>query len=335
MLMNVSLNFRNSFFSLTAFCLIWTAGCAGPQPTTTLQEVVDKDSAGKQEVSDINRQLFAAVSTAPPTGDYVVGEGDLLEITVFEAQELSRAARVGARGTITLPLVGEVQVEGLTAADAEQKIEDAYRQKYIQDPHVNIFVKEQHGSKITLLGELQKPGTYDYFGNKRLLDVLAMAEGLTKEAGRTIQVSRTGDDPSQTSTFMIDLDQLVKQGQSELNMVIQGGDVIYVPEGGTVYVDGAVMKSGAYPIKQDMTVQQAVVAAGGFSPAASDSVKLVRYGKDGQRDIIGIDADDIAASDLTVQDRDVVFVETNPLKAAVYGFRLQLFGTGVAISPVK
>jgi polysaccharide biosynthesis/export protein len=118
-------------------------------------------------------------------------------------------------------------------------------------------------------------------------------------------------------------------------MIIIGGDVIYVPEGGTVYVDGAVMKSGAFPIKQDMTVQQAIVAAGGFSPAASDNVKLVRYGKAGQRDVIDIDADEITSGDLTVQDRDVVFVETNPLKAAVYGFRLQIFGTGVAISPTR
>jgi len=164
---------------------------------------------------------------------------------------------------------------------------------------------------------------------------LALAGGLSEKAGKTVQVRRTIDDSKPPETFLIDMDEMVKDGRSELNIPIQGGDVIFVPEAGTVYVDGAVARSGAYPIKQNMTVQEAIVAAGGMSPAASDKVKLVRCTDQGKRDVIQIDAGDIGATGLNLKDRDIVFVETNPVKAAVYGVRLSLFGTGVAISPPK
>jgi len=316
------------------FCLV---GCAspGPKATASLDDVMSQDVAARQDIKEINERVFASVSATPSLEDYVISEGDLLQITVFEAEDLKTEARVGARGYLTLPLIGSIEVQGLTSREAEQKIEDAYRAKYIRDPHVNIFVKEQFGSKITLLGELEKPGTYDYYGRQRLLDVLALAGGLSEKAGKTVQVRRTIDDSKPPETFLIDMDEMVKDGRSELNIPIQGGDVIFVPEAGTVYVDGAVARSGAYPIKQNMTVQEAIVAAGGMSPAASDKVKLVRCTDQGKRDVIQIDAGDIGATGLNLKDRDIVFVETNPVKAAVYGVRLSLFGTGVAISPPK
>ncbi|MDY0041894.1 MAG: polysaccharide biosynthesis/export family protein [Desulforhabdus sp.] len=330
-------NLLSLLHTFIAIVLLLTISCAapGPKPTASLDEVMAKESVAQQSNKELNDQLFAAAASAPQTGDYIIGEGDLLQVTVFEAEELSREARVGARGAVTLPLVGAVEVQGLTTREAEQRIQDAYQQRYIQNPHVNIFVKEQHGSKITLLGQLEKPGTYDYFGSKHLLDVLAMAGGLKEEAGRTVQVRRAGAESDQPATFMVDLDELVKKGRTELNVPIFGGDVIFVPEAGTVYVDGAVVKSGAYPIKQDMSIQEAIVAAGGFSPAASDTIKLVRHTDAGARDVIELSAKNVATGGLGVQDRDIIFVETNPLKAAAYGLRIQLFGTGVAISPPK
>jgi len=318
----------------TALCL---SGCAssGPKANASLDQVMSRDMAAKQDIKAINERMFASVAATPSMEDYVISEGDLLQITVFEAEELKTEARVGARGYLTLPLIGSIEVQGLTSREAEQKIEDTYRAKYIRDPHVNIFVKEQFGSKVTLMGELEQPGTYDYYGRQRLLDVLALAGGLSENAGKTVQVRRVLDEAKPPETFLVDMDEMVKEGRSELNIPIQGGDVIFVPEAGTVYVDGAVAKSGAYPIKQNMTVQEAIVAAGGTSPAASDTVKLIRYTDEGKRDIIQISANDLDATKLNLKDRDIVFVETNAVKAAVYGFRLQVFGTGVSIAPPK
>jgi polysaccharide export outer membrane protein len=298
---------------------------------------MQSQSQDAREIKALNDALFSVAGTTPQPQDYIVGEGDLLQISVFEAQDLKREARVGARGTITLPLLGAVEIKGLTVREAEERIENAYRQKYLQDPHVNIFVKEQHGSKITVLGAIKNPGTYDLFARQRLLDVLATAGGLSDKAGWTVQVRRSSPDPNRPETFLIDLDQLVSKGKAELNVEIRGRDVIFIPEGGIVYVDGAVRRPGSYAVKQGMTVQQSIVAAGGFATIADEgNIKLVRYAGEGERQVLQLSMRDIhGGSDLQVHDRDVVFVETNRLEALIYGLRLNLgMGlVGIGYSP--
>lgn len=323
---------------LCAAAVLLLCGCtiSGPQPTTKLETVLAADAHNSREIKQLNDRLFAAaLDSSKATADYVINEGDLLEVKVYEDDDLNKDARVGAQGAITLPLVGAVTVRGLTTGEAEQRIRQAYAQGYLKDPHVSIFVKEQRGSQITLVGEVQKPGTYDYFGRKRLLDALAIGGGLTEKAGKTVQVRRNTADPSRPSTLLIDLDQLADKGAAELNVTIEGGDVVYVPEAGMVYVDGSVTKSGAYPIKQNMSVGQAIVAAGGVSAAAGGTVKLVRLTDGGKRDVIKLAVNSAEADSTAVRDRDVVFVEANPLKAAIYGLHISLFGTGVSVSPTK
>jgi polysaccharide export outer membrane protein len=125
---------------------------------------------------------------------------------------------------------------------------------------------------------------------------------------------------------------MVKEGQDELNVAIKGGDVIYVPEAGSVYVDGAVRKAGSYPIRQEMSVQEAVVAAGGLqSFANAKDIKLIRYVGKGRREVAKLSLDDLQrgeAAELKVQDRDVIFVESNAASAFFQGLRLTL-GTGL------
>lgn len=294
-----------------------------------------KEGTSNQEIKEINEQLFASVSSTPQLQDYVLGEGDLIQMSVFGVDELKTEARVAARGFVTLPLVGPVEVRGLTAREAEEKIEDLYRRKYLQDPHVSIFVKEQVSGRITLMGALQKPGKYPYLARQRLFDALAMAEGLSDKAGRLVQVRRVGTDPNRPTTLFVDLDELVKEGRTELNIEIEAGDVIYVPEAGTVYVDGAVRKPGTYPIKQSMTVQEVIAAAGGFSTIADEGdIKLVRSSEAGKREVVQLNIKDVTqgSRNVTVKDRDVIFVETNRMEALVYGLRLNfiggLFGVG-------
>ena len=127
---------------------------SGPKPTAKLEDVMTSTagSPAQKEIKEINERLFASLSNAPQPGDYVISAGDLVQVTVFESQELQKEARVGARGFLTLPLLGPVQVMGLTTSEAERKIEDLYRAKYLHDPHVNIHVKEQQGQKVTLVG---------------------------------------------------------------------------------------------------------------------------------------------------------------------------------------
>ena len=301
----------------------------GPKATMRLEDAISQTSASQQEAKDFNDRLLTMVGPAPQPQDYVISEGDLLQVTVFEAEELKREVRVGDRGAIILPLLGAVQVKGMTTREAAHKVESAYRAKYLQDPHVDIFVKEYQGGKITLLGALNNPGTYNYFGRQRLLDVLALGQGLNDKAGRTVQVRRTGDNPQQPTTFLIDLDEIVVAGNSDLNIPIQRGDVIYVPDMGRVFVDGAVRKPGNYGVRPAMTVQEAIVEAGGFTTTADEgNIKVVRKMPEGKREVIQVSINDLragSAPELQVKDRDLIFVETNKLEALIYGLKLNFF----------
>jgi len=321
-------------FAAIALFAAAVAGCGtpkGPPPTANVEVLLADESGSRREISEINQKLLASVSTAPNLRDYVLGEGDLIQVTVFEAEELKTEARVGSRGFITLPLLGPVQIKGLTTREAEQRIEDLYKRKYLQNPHVSIFVKEQLAGKITLLGAVKNPGAVPYLTRQRLLDSLAGVGGLSEKAGKMVQVRRPNDDPKlQPMVFMIDLDEIIKQGNTDLNIEIQRGDVIFVPEAGTIYVDGAVKKPGNYSISQSTTVQEAIVMAGGFSLTADEgNIKLVRVMPSGKREVVKLSISDIqqgSAHSMSVKDRDVLFVETNTPKALLYGLRLNLGG---------
>lgn len=303
-------------------------GCAagGPKATTSVDEILKTQSHRAAQIKDKNAKLFASVSASPDFDDYVIGEGDLLEITIFEAEELNTEARVSARGFVTLPLIGSVELKGLTTREAEQKIEDLYRANYVRDPHANLFVKEQYGGKITVLGAVENPGTYDYFVRRRLLDVLALAGGLTDEAGIMVHVRRPGDNPEHPESYLVDMDQLIEHGHSELNLEIHRGDVVFVPNAGQVYVDGAVKKPGSYPIKESMSVREVIVQAGGFGTIASkDHVKLIRDTGNGERKVVELSLNEIGDDNddkLEVQDGDIVFVETNQAEKLIYSLRI-------------
>ncbi|MBU4524776.1 MAG: polysaccharide export protein [Desulfomicrobium sp.] len=321
---------------VAAVSLCLACAARGPAVTTDLDQLSNPAATeyNALEVAELNGKFSEAFTAAPDYQDYVIGGGDLIQISIFDAPDLSTETRVGARGGVTLPLLSTVAIAGLSVREAEQHVERLYREKYLQDPHVTIFVREQFGSKITMLGALKKPGAYDYYAKMNLLDVLAMAEGLSDAAGRTVQIRRKAE--SGESSLVIDLDQMIKDGRQDLNVGIKGGDIVYVPEAGSVYVDGAVRRAGAYPIRQQMSVQEAVVAAGGLQPFAdSKDVKLIRYLGKGRREVARLSLEDLQSHEthgLKVRDRDVIFVESSAASTFFQGVGLTLrtgiFGFG-------
>jgi polysaccharide biosynthesis/export protein len=321
------------------------SGCAirsGPEPTAKLEDLVAQDTSARAEIKQINERFFAAVKSTPSIQDYVLGEGDLIQVSVFEAQELKSEARISARGFITLPLIGAVELKGLSTREAEQKIESLYRSRYLQNPHVSLYVKEQVSGRITFMGAVKKPGTHPYLGRQNLFEALASAEGLSENAGKMVQVRRIGADPNLPTTFLVDLDELAGGGSgNDLNMEIKSGDVIFVPEAGMIYVDGAVRKPGNYPMKKKMTIPEAIVAAGGFAVyAAEDRIKLVRKNTAGKVDVVQLSFKDLQMNsdkNIDVKDRDIIFVETNKMEAFMYGLQITGLGgiVGVGYQPPR
>ena len=319
-------------------------GCGGDRfEATTDLATFQKDAQHKktEPVKDAMSPsaLFAGAGTAAPAGgagDYLLGPGDLIEVTVFETKDLNAEVRVSSRGTIRLPMLGSVYVQNMTAAQAEEKIEESLREKYLQDPHVAIFIKEHVSKEITLVGEFKKPGSYEYIRRRNLLDVIAIAGGLSDNAGLDAYITRMDGQTNKRQIIRVDLNQLIKKGDMKYNIPILGGDVIFVPESGHCYVDGAVNKPGLYPIKGNVTIAEAIAMAGGLrSFADEDHIKLVRFQENGKKDIVSIAYNSLQSEkikELYLHDGDVVYAESSTLGMLTSGgggLSLMFMGTGV------
>ncbi len=279
----------------------------------------------QDEIAELNEQLLASARMSTDPGDYLLGSGDLLQIKIYEAEDLNTTVRVSSRGYVTLPLLGSVLLDGLSAREAEEMIESSYRVRYIKDPHVSIFVEEHFSRRVTLMGQFRNPGTYDYLSKQRLLDVMALGSGLSDIAGRVVQVRRYSGSQEEQSVFFVDLDQLIKEGRSELNIQINSGDVLYVPEAGTFFVDGAVRRPGAYHIKHTTTLQEAFLEAGGLAPYADkEKATLIRYMENGNRKMIALDLTQAETMEMEIKDRDVLITEASAYGKLVHGLGINI-----------
>ena len=296
-------------------------------------ELVERYSAApakNSEITSINEQLFAKAQMGTDPGDYLLGAGDLLQITVFEAENLNTKTRVSSRGYITLSLLGQIKVKGLTAREAETKIEALYRQKYIKDPHVSVFVAEHISQRITLVGQLDKPGTYDYLSQQRLLDILALAGGFSEKAGNTIQVRRNNANSGEPSVFVIAREQLVKGG-NEINIEIMGGDTIFVPEAGQFFIDGAVRRPGNYSIKDKMVIKEALMTSGGIAPYADKESFVLIRDVEGERKVFELHFDSPEDLSIPVQKDDIVIVKASTWGKIVHGGRVNIGIPGLGV----
>ncbi len=322
-------------------------GCASNRfkETTTVEEFQrEYKEARKQESERLQRNFFSATSALcdPDALDYRLGPGDLIAVTVFEDKDMNSEVRVSSRGTVTLPMLGTVNVFRLTAVEAEKKIEDLLRQKYLHDPHVSIYIKEHVSHQITVVGALKNPGNFECLGKKSLLDVLALAGGLTPEAGEVAFVSRNNQKTGKRENYLVDLNALVRKGDMSQDIIILGGDEIFVPTAGHCFVDGAVRKPGIFQVRSNLTVNEAIAQAGGITNYADeDDIKLVRFVKKGKREVIRLQYSKLQAGQgdtIYIRDNDIIFVELSGIGTffSGTGIRLGFMGTGINYkNPVK
>ncbi len=247
--------------------------------------------------------------------DYKMGAKDLLEISVFGLEEMNNKVRVSEDGKITLPLLGEVEVEGLTKTELEKKLSQLLEEKYLQSPQVTVFIKEYQSKRISVLGAVGKPGPYELLGRQTLLQLISEAGGLTEDAGDDIIVIRQFQDGTSTS-LKIPIDDLFLKGDARLNIPLEPNDIVNIPAEKTVliYVFGQVRKPGALEVKKSNipTLLQAIAQAGGFSERASKGGVLIkRINKDGKEKQIKVNVKDIIKGkkkDIQLLENDVVYV---------------------------
>jgi polysaccharide export outer membrane protein len=264
----------------------------------------------------LNRDLATMASKVSGGVDYRIGAEDLVEITLFDisdAQGQPRVitARVSNSGLITLPYIGNANASGLTTMELEGQLREAFL-KYIHEPQLTVFVKEYRSYRISVLGYVNNPGIIELTGRKSLLEAIAMAGGLTDEAGKNVRLTR--HDPADgAATILVDLDQIANEGALDLNLDLFPDDVITVPKAGMFYVEGIVKKPGAYPLLQETTVSQAVATAGGADTglARVSGTVLYRRTPEGERAALPIDLAALKRGemqDFLVQEDDVIVV---------------------------
>lgn len=331
---------RKAIISVPLFFVIITVGCAGgtrvPDSPAKLGNI-----ESSQELKEINTNIITQGGSTGSPADYLIGPADLLEIKVFESEKLTSLVRVSSRGQITLPLLENVDVNDLTAREAEIKIENLLKEgRYINNPHVSVFVKEYKSKLVSVVGYVQSPGSYELVGRQTVLEVLAAAKGLTDRAGRTVYLTRN-EENGKRQAYVLYLDDLLLKTDSEANLRLKPGDVVYVPEAGSVFVEGAVVRTGAFPIKEGFTtVSQSIAMAGGLASFANKGdVKLVSYLGNGKREVKQVDLGKIRngeGEDPLVKDRDAVVVGVSIAKRIITGLHLTylwgLLGVGYAPS---
>ena len=264
--------------------------------------------------------------------DYKIGPEDLLEISVFEDEKLNKNVRVSSQGNISLPLLGIIRVKGLTANELEKEIRDLLAEKYFQDPHVGVFIKEYRNQRISVIGAVEKPGVYDVTGQKAILDILAMAGGLKEDAGQLLflirppkledeTVKRKTDSDDQTPrTFLIDLEELLVKGDLALNLPLIHGDVVNIPVSGKIFVGGEVRSPGGFPLRgKKLTVSQAIALAGGLKGEANGSeTRIFRYSEKGTgKEILSVNIYAIQKGkeeDLYLKENDIMIVPKSGTK---------------------
>jgi polysaccharide biosynthesis/export protein len=213
-----------------------------------------------------------ALAQAAP--DYPLGAGDAIRVQVFQNPDLTIETRVSENGSISYPLIGAVDLGGLSIAVAEKKIATALdKGGFIKNPQVNIVLVQIRGNQVAVLGQVNRPGRFPMeTANTRLSDMLANAGGATP----------TGDDVAivigvrngKPFRQQVNIASIFLTDKPQDNIVLQGGDSIYVHRAPVFYIYGEAQRPGAFRIERNMTVMQALAQGGG--PTARGSEKRLR-----------------------------------------------------------
>jgi polysaccharide export outer membrane protein len=249
--------------------------------------------------------------------EYTIGPGDILKITVWGHDDLSKDYPVTLDGRVPFPLIGVVQAAGLSTSELAKRLRDLLEKDYLVNPQVIVSVKEYLSSKVHVLGDAEKPGLFYLTGPTTLLEMLSKAGGLSRTAGKDLVLVRsegpkTGGAPGVTSTVLLRFDlRKIQAGDVKENILLQNGDMMFVPKASAFFVLGEVNKPGTFPLDKEIAVLEAITLAGGFSGTAAPSgAKVLRRTAEGKQETISIDLSGAVPRDknFRLEDGDTVMV---------------------------
>jgi polysaccharide export outer membrane protein len=299
---------------------------------------------------EIQHRSFNAESSMR---DYRLGPGDLIGVSVFGVERFNQTVRISLSGKISIPYLGKVPAAGLTGAQLEKNLARLISDsKLILNPQVSVFIKEYRSQPVYVLGTVKNPGQYMIMQPLKLIDVIAMAGGLDLDkSGDYALLQRRGkaSSPQQPAvdsapnpgavqppapavdrdTVQIKVKDLMEGGDPRLNLPVQGGDVVQIPERKReiVYIIGEVRQPGAYelpPDRHQVLLTQAIARAGGPQEKTAKFGKgiVLRYDEQGKREEIAVNWKEILKGkkpDFLVRADDVIFIPPSNSKTITYG----------------
>ncbi len=254
-----------------------------------------------------------ALQPLSPSLDLPIGARDVLDVRVLQDPTLNTRTIVGDDGKITFPLVGKIDVSGLTQPQAEARIKSMLQGKYLTTADVSVQIVEAGNKAISVIGAVNRPGRIGGTGNTSLMQAITLAGGLSGGYGRVLYVLRTGAN-GLAEQIAIDLEDLLINGNPDVNIPLFPNDVVNVPVDTplNIYVLGEVMKPGRVQSRrsQNLTLLQALADAGGLTDRASREVQVKRT-VNGKETIIRKNYKRILTGqdpDVLLQDNDTIYV---------------------------
>jgi polysaccharide export outer membrane protein len=249
----------------------------------------------------------AAAANPPPAaatpGEYRLGTGDVVRITVFQNPELGLETRLSEGGQITYPLLGTLRLGGLTVAEAERELADRLmRGNFLRNPQVTLVVLQVRGSQANVLGQVNRPGRYPLETSEtRLSDVIAQAGGISPGGADVVVVTGTRD--GKPFREEVDFPALFAPGGGARDIVLRNGDAVWVDRQPLLYIYGEVQRPGPMRLERGMTLLQALATGGGLTLRGTErGIRVHRKGGDGAVEVLQPGMADV------LREGDVVFV---------------------------
>lgn len=359
--------------SIVFFALLWLASCSashhdhlaqgGGDASWVTESIPDRDLERLSRIWQQRRRESA-------NGDYLLGPGDLLQISVPGLEDLKDVTvRISEERMVSLPYIGPVSVAGLGERALREEIRQRLQKDFMHHPQVSLLVKESRSRQIAVVGAVNKPGLYDLASRaETIFNMISYAGGMRQDAAeRILFVPAESLEREQSKEIfsalpshlvrqeamapvlravepiVIHVDRLARGGDElYLSLPARPGDIVMVPMGGEVLVQGWVQKPGAYRITAGLTILGAIAAAGGaMYPADLGAVRLMRTEKVGSKITKVVDLDAIQRGeepDLRVEQGDVIDVVASAGRLIGYGiyqFLVNKFNVGASVPIFK
>ncbi|WP_292450468.1 polysaccharide export protein EpsE [Methylibium sp.] len=250
----------------------------------------------------------AVAQTAANKSEHLLGPGDVIRITVYQNPDLTSEARLSENGSITFPLLGSIELDGLGLNAAEQKIARMLREgKFVIKPQVAVQLLEIRSAQISIIGQVGKPGRYPIdTTNSKVSEMIASAGGIAATGDDVVTLVGTRN--GKPVKIDIDLPAIYETGESQLDVRVANGDIIYVHKAPNFYIYGEVQRPGVYQLERGTTLLKALAQSGGVTTRGTErGMKLHRRDETGAVTVLEPKMNDVLEAEDIIYIRESLF----------------------------